>query len=343
MSAAPPAPAVAPVAAPAAAPANGSSNGASSNNTTAAPGVTPPTTDVKAPAQQTAVEKLIKKLKVAGREEEVDMASPEALRELQIARHNASKQRAFNEQYGQFSQMLERLKSGDASVLTEAGVDIEGLVKRAHEEAAQRAALSPEQQEVAQLKAELARRESETQRQQESIRQQAESAKRQAYKKSTFESLMSAAKAAGLSLDSKAQRGSALSLAAKLNIEELRAGRPPLTPELLGLKMEQRSFSDLAEKLKAVVSRPELRVRRAAELKALNEAVFSGLEGDALLDTLGEQLLARVYQAGVDRLYRKNQPGGGQASTNGAATTTAAQPGNLTDMSAIRNKWGFGG
>lgn len=341
MSLAPPAPAAPAGAGAAPAPAaNGSSNGAASGNTGAAPGVAPaqPTADVKAPeTKQVSVEKLIKKLKVAGREEEVDMASPEALRELQIARHNASKQRAFNEQYGQFSQMLERLKSGDASVLTEAGVDIEGLVRRAHEEAAQRAALTPEQQEVAQLKAELARREAETQRQQQTLKQRAEAAKRQAFKKSTFESLMTAAQAAGLKLDTKAQRGAALSLAAKLNIEELKAGRPPLTPELLGLKMEQRSFADLSEKLAAVVARPELRARRAAELKALNEAVFSGLDGDALLDTLGPALLKRVYAAGIERHNRKNAPGAPAAANTQQETTT-----KLADMAAVRNKYNFG-
>ncbi len=344
------APAAAGGAAPAAPSGNGVSNGtpapASSTATQApaAPGVngtaTPRPGETTAAASSAAVEKLLKKLRVGGKELEVDFASEDTAREYQTLKHNAYKVERYQQEMRDFQRTKERLAAGDPSVFQELGVDIGDAVQRAVQAQQQMAEMSPEQQAFAQREAQLAAREKALEQQETQRRQMAEQARKQAVKKQTFNELMQAAKAAGLPLDSKAERGAALALAARIHAAEIKAGRPRMSPEQLGALMEKVTFGELSHKVKAVASNPAIRARRAAELKALHDAAVSSLEGDALLDFYGPEHVKRIYAAGMARLNARNPVTGTPVPQRGATTSTG---GGQLDYAALRAKYNIGG
>lgn len=336
-------------AAPAAPSGNGVSNGTAapaSSTATQAPGgegangTAAPDKGATTQTQQTQVEKLLKKLRIGGQDQEIDVASPEFLREYQTLKHNAYKQAKFQQEQAEFQRTKERLAAGDPSVFSEMGLDIESAIKGAAEAQAAQQQMSPEQQAFAKREQELAAREKAFEAQEQHRKQVQEHHRKQEVKKQTFEELMSAAKAAGMSLETKAERGAAFALVARIHAAELKAGRPRMTPEQLGALAERVTFNDLASKVKALSANPAIRARRSAELRALIEAATAGLDGDALLDFHGPEYLKRVYAAGKQRLASRNPVTGTPVPQSGETTRT---DGPLMNMSDIRKRYGFGG
>lgn len=263
------------------------------------------------------------------------MADPAVAMELQRARHLAHQQSQFQKERGDWNRTLERLKSGDLGVLQEAGVNLDELFSRAMQEREQLSQLTPEQQELAQLKQEIARRDADQKRQLEEQQQMTKKQAQEAFKKRTFGELMEAVKAAGMPMETRAERGAGLALAARIRAAALKSGMD-LTSEQLGLEMEKAVFGELGHKLKAVSGSPAVRTRRAAEIKALRDATLSGLDGDGLLDALGDDLVKKVYAAGMARLQKKNTPdtAGGEAAK--------ADEGKIDSFAAARARYGFG-
>lgn len=313
---------VAAPAAPAAAPTNAAApNGA---QTPAAPVDGAPVV----PAKAVEAYRFKKALKVNGKEEAVDLDEAGLTRELQVGRHSqrqlAAAQKTIESQ-AQFDRLISSGRIDEALAMK--GVDIKALIQANAQKAAQLAEMTPEQQRIAELEDQLAQREQQTEADNQTRAEQAKTARRQQVQAQTKAELFEALDLGGFKLGpnvTKEQRGAALAAAARLQKAAYMANQPKLTPEQLVAGVHRQMISTAAATAAAAAASPEYRAKYGAEMTTLHGSLTAGLEGDALLDFVGSDFLARMVKAQMGKLERRNQP---VQSSNGYTQPAPPKPG----------------
>lgn len=314
----------APVAAASAvAPAPVTNGAAPVNGTTPAPGVTTPEIPaVKAPEAY----RFKKALKVNGKEIPVDLDEAGLTRELQVGRHSQAQleqARAQLEQQAQFDRLIASGRHEEAFRLK--GIDIEAAIAARAQRNAQRAELTPEQQENLDLREQLAEHQRRTEAEATERAEQTKTQRRQQVQAETRAELFEALDVGGFKLGpnvSKQVRGQALAAAARIQKAAMMAKQPKLTPEQLVAAVHKQFFGEQQRMTAALAESPDFRTKHGKELSGHFEALTTGLEGEALLSFVGPGFEQRFVQAQLARLASA----GGNGAPPVALTPSDATP-----------------
>lgn len=296
---------------------------------TATPGqspASPPPAGGEAVTSQQQPYRFKKELKVNGKAVPVDLDEAGLERELQVGRHLKQQYEALQAQLKQKAELEELLAANPREALKRKGHDIDAILLAEAQRQAQLAELSPEQQRIAQLEAELAQRNEATERQKAEAQQRAKQHREQQSRQQTKAELFESLKHCGFPIEgegNKAFRGTALAMGARIQARAIRAGQPPLSPQQLGAAIQQQFLADMTRTAAVVTQAPDFRTKHGQHLSGFIEASTTGLEGEALLSLLGPKLLTRVTQAQLAALNaRKGVTVGGEAPAPAAAQPT---------------------
>lgn len=251
----------------------------------------------------------------------VDLDEAGLEREIQAGRHFKRQWDAAQAQLKQKAELDAILEKDPLEYLRRRGKDPDRLLlteaQRHAQQAdrqAQLAQLPPEIQEAI-TRAEAAETENQQLKKAEAERVEREAQQREERRKlrtreTTKRGVFEALKASGLypegtTPQAKAARGRMLALTSRMQMAELRAGRPEMTPQQLAVAIPKRFIGDASQLVEQLSRQPEFRTAHAQELAGLLDATTTGLEGRALLDFLGQGLLSRIIAAQTAVLHAK--------------------------------------
>lgn len=288
------APAAGPTSAPAA-PANGATSAASAPKNGAESTPQAPAPGAQSAAKPHPPPRYKGKYRDGDKEVEYDLSPEEFAREVQRARHRERMHKDFESQRQEHESRLKRLQEDPDGFLEEAGFDVEGYLARRAERAEKLKALTPEQQEVMKLRDELAKRDALDKRRTQEAETQRQQAEHQALVQRNVQTLGQAMKLSG-----QKPSGDLLRLYAEAQEMAVRAGEPELTPEQIVAAGERLEVKRLSKLTQRAVSDEAWRTRNAPLLSELAKAVLPQLQGKALLDFVGPQMVKNILVAQLE-------------------------------------------
>lgn len=288
---------------------NGSANGTQAPGLNGANGTTPPQPGAQTASQKAEALRLERQLKYGDKVETIDMASDAALREIREARAERSKRDAYAREMAAWKEKQARLRADPLSALLEgfqeAGLNPDQVLEALAQQKQQLAQLTPEQQRIAELEAAIAKREAAEKAQVEKLQARAKQAAKQKRREAVRQTLLEAMREGGFPTDNPRLRGRALQQMAAIQMMEVRAGRPHMSPKELVSTLQRTQIEELGHLTSELTAHPEYRTAHAKQLGGLLEAATTGLEGPQLLQFLPKSLVKAVGNA----LLGRNQPG----------------------------------
>ena len=261
-----------------------------------------------------------KKLKVGGKEFEIDFADQARLeRELAIGLDARQKREAELKELAELRAERKLLKENPWEAAKKHGHSLEEQLLQKAQREAQLAELTPEQRRIVELEQALQEREAAQQKAEQERQQTREQRRRQAFRNQMQSQVIESLKHVGMDITGKgnaATRGAMLSLAAKIQARTIRAGRPAFTPEQLGAEVQKTWLLDTTRISGLVTAAPEFRAKNAEALRSHIDALTNGLEGNDLLQFVGSGFIRRVVQAQLAALQGGQRPTEPPAQTN---------------------------
>lgn len=236
--------------------------------------------------------RLKKKIKVNGKEHDVDMGEDDVVREIQKARHSETTRGEFDKKVAEFEARQRKLAEDPDAFFQENGIDLETILSERAKRAEQMKALSPEQQEMMRLRQEIQKRDVAEQKRQQTDAQRAEQQAQYELVQQTFNRIDSAIKLSGLP-----RAPETLKLYAEVQELAEYAGEPEMSPQQIVAAGEKLLLQRLGSTLKVISTNEAWRGKNAEMLAELGKAVLPNLKGDALLTWLGPEMVKAVTAA----------------------------------------------
>lgn len=285
--------AAAPVAAPAAVPATAAKAGAQAD----APPADPKAAAAK-PAE-TPTEKayrLKKKLKVGGKDYDVDLDEAGIEREVQKAKHYETQRGEFDKARADFEARQRKLVEDPDAFFEENQIDLDAILTERQRRAEAMKALTPEQQEVARLKDVIAKRDAADQRRTEADAKTAETTAHNERVQGEMRLYGETFKLLGVE-PGKPGAGSLLRTFATVREMAVMNGEPDLTAPQLAAAAERFELSQASTVIERLASNEAWRGKHSPLLEKMATGALKHLKGDALLTTLGPELVRAVTAA----------------------------------------------
>lgn len=240
------------------------------------------------------------KYKADGREQELDLAEEDAVREIQKARHFDKTRGEFEQRERSLRQEIEAISKDPMGFLRKNGVDLRSIAAQEQAREAELAALSPEARRAAEL-------EQRNQQLEEQIKQHGEQNKQAAAQAEHTKLVQSTARTLdnALKLSGRQRSGELLKTYADVMEMAERAGEPPLSPEQLVAGAERLELQRVTGLAKRAATDPAWRARNAPAMSELAKAILPTLEGQELIDFIGKENGVRIAKAQLAQ-FRKN-------------------------------------
>lgn len=231
------------------------------------------------------------KRKVGEREVDLDEGGIEQhIKELDWRRKQQGELTSTKKELADLKRLAETDEDGFFKAL---GIDVDARAERKIAERLRMAQLTPQEQELERLKAEIDKRDMSVKEREKQLETQAKEARREQVRQANrqeYEQALGASvlphSRAKLFLMSQIQRGL------------LDSGAPKMSPEHLGRAYDDMMLSAFDEVVNAATTKPET-LQRWPNLPKLGVAALGKLDGEALLAELGPALTRKVLQASV--------------------------------------------
>lgn len=261
----------------------------------------PPATDPKVNAKpaETQAEKayrLKKKLKVGGKDYDVDLDEAGIEREVQKAKHYETQRAEFDKARSDFEARQRKLVEDPDAFFEENQIDLDAILSERQRRAEAMKALSPEQQEVARLKQEIARRDQAEQRRQADESTRAEVTAHNERVQGEMRLYGETFKLLGAE---PGKPGAASLLRTFATVREMAVmnGEPDLTPPQLAAAAERFELAQASNIIDRLASNEGWRGKHSPLLEKMATGALKHLKGEALLTTLGPDLVRAVTAA----------------------------------------------
>lgn len=260
----------------------------------------PPAADPKpnaAPAEKAPEQpwKVKRKLKIGGKEIEQEYDD----RRLQILEHTAAQKAEFERERSEFQTRLKKLTEAPDELFEELGFNVDDYIAQRAAQREQMAKLTPEQQEIANLKAQIAKREA-------AEAKAAETAKAEAQRQADVQYQMQNAKlysdAMALAGIERGKPGSASFLSHAATVRHMAHinGEPDLTPDQLAAHVDRYESNLLNDAIARKISNEGWRAKNGDAIKALTRAIVTPLaksDPEGLLNALGVDMAKLIVGA----------------------------------------------
>lgn len=237
-------------------------------------------------------------------EEELELDDLDVGRYVQKARV-ADKQRAeFEKRVQEWEAQQEAVFKDPLKFFREKGVDLIELGKQEAARAEEMAKLDPVQRELAEARQKLERYEAEQKAAQQKAEADAKAAEHRQFVLAEQQLYKQAIAVSGRNAKTPAEAGYLMKLYADVREMAEHAG-VPLTAEQLAAAGDKLELSRFQSMTKRLAGDAAWRGKHMPELKALAEAITSGMDDGALLDFFGPKTGARLARAQLSA-YRKS-------------------------------------
>jgi hypothetical protein len=272
----------------------------------------PPAVDPKVNAKpaETQAEKawrLKKKIKVGGKEHDVDMGEDDVVREIQKARHYESQREEFNKRQQDFEARQRKLAEEPDEFFRENNIDLESILAERGKRMEEMKALSPEQQRIRTLEEQIQKHAQAEQKRVAAEKQQAEVAEQNQRVSGELKLYGETFKLLGQEVG---KPGAASLLRTFAIVREMaeHAGEPAMSPPQLAQAAERFELQQASNVIDRLSSNEAWRGKHGPLLEKMATGALKHLKGEALLTALGPELERAVVAAAWQKTRNSPTP-----------------------------------